>query len=465
MIMNLLTYAQTAEASSPSSSVNYQGSGVMFTRLSYWPDDLCRAIEEILSNPGTQWKPVPSNSDMGFGDGAPFILKFPQMNAPGSEAIGFDFAQFERFYSVIPANDGKACVTKEGLDNSLPFYSTRPWLKNPGIEFYAFLGTKGGPINVKHRWQTIENLEARYFNQAMFMCLAIGFLLALSLYNIILWVSTREKIYALYSAYVISTLLFAGTMDGFFFSTIWPQNLYYSDYFPQSLGNLSLLLFLKFASGFVSLKGVYKKLSLALQVVLGAGIFIPILYTTAAASILTHILGLLTLLYILVIIIVTRKQHETRYLSFAFAVFLICVGTWILHSAGTFEGPFWVNNLVLVGQSWEALVLAFALAGKLRKEREMRSASELAAEQAKQEAAKAHLEGVAHASVHIGDKLNSPLSVILMIAEDLQDESEKRMVLKAVDKMRDVQEALKEFRKYAPTNSVQVDLHDTPKSD
>jgi ribosomal protein L37E len=157
----------------------------------------------------------------------------------------------------------------------------------------------------------------------------LGFLI---LYNLLLFVSSPDKIYLLYSFYLAGCCLVSFSEDGLFFEFLWPSFPLLNTWIDEYCELFFLLGFLGYATSFVSLHTRYRKLWIALCMVV-------------ACYIGTQLFG--------------QKTAQVTYLYFYWVPFVV-VYTMVVH---TYLKGYKAARLLVVGFT---LVLLSILMSRLR---------------------------------------------------------------------------------------------------
>lgn len=82
----------------------------------------------------------------------------------------------------------------------------------------------------------------------------IGGMLIIGIYNLLIFIALRDKIYLFYVAYVFSMLLFLSSLNGWAFHYLWPQSTQWNDLAILIFLNSVVLFTVTFAERFLALK-------------------------------------------------------------------------------------------------------------------------------------------------------------------------------------------------------------------
>lgn len=219
--------------------------------------------------------------------------------------------------------------------------------------------------------------------------LYFGLLIGLFVYNLLLYVSVRDKVYLVYVGYVAGMALFQVTLTGLGNQFLWPELAWWNSRSPPA-GTVMVATFgLLFARTFLLSAARTPRLDkfILLQV---AGFMVSLVvllgYSYTLASYMTTGLVLVSVTTLMVAgIFGMRRGHPgARNFLIAWAVLLLSVVLQALHNIGTLPSNLLTSNAVLFGSALEMLLLSFALADRINVARRFKEQAQvrLAAERA-----------------------------------------------------------------------------------
>jgi two-component system, sensor histidine kinase LadS len=236
-------------------------------------------------------------------------------------------------------------------------------------------------------------LEAKH-NEALTSALFYGAMIIMFMYNLLLFLATRDISFFYYVMYVASILFLLAGIQGLTYRFIWPDNPWMND--PALVVALSGLIFFPslFFRSFLALQKTRPTLS-------------RILYVFAVLSILTAIAGfflpyrlmivsniLLVICAILVgfwsgVVRLLDGYHAARYFLIAWS-FMLAAGLLLaINKFGVLPRNWFTENVGQIGACMELMLLSFALANRINYERRLR-------EYAQQESSAAQRKFLAH---------------------------------------------------------------------
>lgn len=222
---------------------------------------------------------------------------------------------------------------------------------------------------------TRSELAQRKYRSQFAFGLLYGVIIALILYNLLLYVSTRETAFLFYILYVTLFGLFQMSLNGFTFQYLWPESPAMANTGLLLLMSTSMMAMLQFARIFLNLKRVSSRCN---QLML-AMIAIMLLFVVAAFFIDYRPLIQLQTLFVFVNnvviagcgIIAWRKGYRpARYLLLAMA--LVFLGTMLYASVslGLLPKVFVTEFSIQIGLAGEMILLSLGLADRLNQLKE-----------------------------------------------------------------------------------------------
>ena len=299
------------------------------------------------------------------------------------QAVVFDLdspnQDFVNWFALRP--DGRLALESRSGDRT-PFASrlldkrslTLPYTLAPHetLQLYLRFASHDGLYEV----MSLNLWGARPFarhsdSESLLLNLYHGGLLALALFNLLLFASTRERSLGWYVLYLCAILLNSFCFHGFDFQHFWPQApdlhnrlIGFSASFGFAAGGLFLLSYLRLKE---RLSPVVWRLVAALIGLNLAGALIGLLdyYMLAAVCATLFGIALLLLVYGLTVRLLWRGVAEARYAAAAFSFLLLGIIVYYLEGMGALSTNGWGIWAVLTGSALQMLLLAFGLANSM----------------------------------------------------------------------------------------------------
>lgn len=261
-----------------------------------------------------------------------------------------------------------------------------PLLPHPGQTDTYFIELHGaGTINIDLQLSSNNAGMASTETRHLILGLYYGGLVALLLYNLLLFFSLRESIYFYYSLYVAGLGLSFFDVNGLAFRYFWPDSIWM---------NTGFLMFV-FISMFAQAQFTRKFLHLKREWLLLDRIFLGfiLLNATAFASILflgenllfpisQHVAFLISILCLTAgITLWWRGYKPARYFTLAAGGYVTGILVYVLQNFGLLPTSTLSNYAVQIGSSFELVLFSFALADRINHMKEEKNALETRARQ------------------------------------------------------------------------------------
>jgi|GEM_PF-5649021 len=202
-----------------------------------------------------------------------------------------------------------------------------------------------------------------------FLGIIYGILLLMSLYNLILYLTIREKIYMYYVFYTLSALFFISWKDGLGFQFLW-SNLPVINTYHHSVSLFLLLTsFLLYANNLLEIKKSYPRLNLITYSI----ILINFIYFSVSV-IDTNYFNPLPNLYVLsycyllgiTIFYVLKKYKPARYLLVSAVCMVTALLTIKLRYLGLLDWNWFIEYILNYAIVIDAIVMSLAISDKFR---------------------------------------------------------------------------------------------------
>jgi PAS domain S-box-containing protein len=347
-----------------------------------------------------RFAPLPSDSPgPNFGiTGSTIWLKVtlrPAANAPANWLLEVAYAPLFKLDLYTPGSGG---FVHQSAGVSLPFASrvvphrnhVLPVALQPGTPATVYLQVQSeGSVTVPATlWQPAalwEHDQAAYGAFGLYFGLLIG----LFIYNLLLFVSVRDKVYLVYVLYVAGMALFQVTLTGLGNQFLWPGLTWWNSRSPPAGTVMGAIFGLLFARTFLLSAARTPLLDKFILLQVGGyvvSMVVLLAYSYTMASYITTVLVLVSVTTLLVAgIFGVRHGHPgARNFLIAWAVLLFSVVLQALHNIGTLPSNPLTSNAVLFGSALEMLLLSFALADRINVARRFKEQAQvrLAAERA-----------------------------------------------------------------------------------
>jgi signal transduction histidine kinase len=274
--------------------------------------------------------------------------------------------------------DVKKTVSSRMVTHQYPAFVIPNLNKNDTIEVYLCVKAELQllvPMKISSR----KDFDSDSTNYNILIAIYIGIMLFMFLYNLFVYISTRDKNYLYYVIYVLFIAIAQSGLSGFSIC----YNLFDDTelntliiVFSSVVSGISALLF---ARGFLNLKhyAFYLYKGLHLFVFGYALIFVCYILGFHQLSFkLLDSIGLLVSIYALIfaVYVSLKNYRPAKFFLIAWSVFIIALIVFVLKNFSIISSNVFTNSSLQIGSAAESLLLSFALADKInifRKEKEL----------------------------------------------------------------------------------------------
>ena len=353
-------------------------------QLSLAPHTRYRHDQSASDRPEDAWRhlaagefvPLPGGKTaFGFQRGA-FWFHAPIVNRNADEPrwlLVQRYALSDRLDVFLKYSDGR--IIQQSSGDSLPFSSRSIPYRHPN---FTLTLPPGERVDVLVRVQSQSSMQvpldlytpsaftALSRDSQFVMGLYYGILIALFVYNLVLWLTLRDASYFWYLFHISAFGLVLFTLNGFGFEYLWPNSPWLADKSVPLSICLALIGMQQFARTFLELpqrfrRGNWVSLGLiAFFVLLGiASLRLPYRLSTPIAA-LAVLFGVLWIA-IVTIVVLRRGYAPAKLFLLAWAMFLLGTTMFTLIAFGIVPKNFVTEYGVQIGSATEMLLLTIAL--------------------------------------------------------------------------------------------------------
>ena len=230
-------------------------------------------------------------------------------------------------------------------------------------------------LSVNHSSFDYRIKPLRYFfyysvNEYYFLGIYYGIMLIMAIYNLLIFISLREKVYIYYVFYVFCGILTSLSDDGIGYQYVWVNYPHINTLIGGQIApNLLLISFVFYSYEFLQIEGnhpIYKKL-------IFGSLFVYLFYFLLKNTLLssTYFFGVFYIapfvfIYVIAIRIYLKGYKPALFFIIGFAFILISIVILKLRSNGTIGGNLFTVYSLNYGLVLEVLILSFALADRVK---------------------------------------------------------------------------------------------------
>ncbi|MEO6226572.1 MAG: diguanylate cyclase [Thermomonas sp.] len=350
-------------------------------RITYRHDPLASdgASEAFQRASEGQYAPLPDgNPSLGFQDGAYwFHLTVVNHNTDEPRWILVqEYALSDNLDLYLRYPDGH--VVHETGGDHVSFSTRYIRYRHPNFRIELPLGQ---PVELLLRVQSQSSMQvplvlytprafAEVLRDAQFSTgLYYGIVLALVIYNLVLWLMLRDSGYFWYLWHIAAFGLVLFTLNGYGFEYVWPEWPWMADAAVPLSICLALIGMQLFSRSFLELQErwpIGNAISLAISAFFGV---LAIVSTQADYHVVTPLASkavLIGLAWIIAaaIVMLRRGYKPARLFLLAWALFLAGTAMFTLLAFGLVPRNFWTLNGVQIGSALEMLLLSLALGSR-----------------------------------------------------------------------------------------------------
>lgn len=363
------------------------------------------SLSDIQSVQSKSWLKVPNTMSFGITEHPHWLrTQIPEKNSDTPQIIEFSYALIDKvdLWFISNKEDKPLVVKHYAVGDALP-YSKRPvdhdrWLFSvpQGYQNLQMLvriqstGPLKGEMNIWSKESYIAYISAH----RLFMGLFFGYMFAMALSNLFLYVSTRIPTFVVYSGYVLMFSIVIASLQGISFRFLWPDSTWLQERSVALFSYIMLGLVVLFSRQILELDQQQPKLSKLLSILQKLYFALAALCLLLPYSIMIKVLLVMMLVSIPILLYVSitmalQGSQIARFFSAAWGVLLLSA---VMTSADSFQWlnfPIDASYVLMVGATIETLLLALALAMSFDNQREKAKQAQLQVLESEKEATRA----------------------------------------------------------------------------
>ncbi len=242
----------------------------------------------------------------------------------------------------------------------------------PGESLDIYLrGHTSGAVQMPLAIWSEDAFMAKATGEQIVFGLYYGLIIAMLIYNLLLFISLRDANYLLYVCYIGGYGLFQLSLNGLAFQYLWPESPWWNNRSIATLIGVGMLGIVAFTKHFLQLRDNAPRLDLAFRGLLA---FFVLLAPSALFFPYKHVIPVATFGALVTAILVFtagslcwwRGYKPARYFIISWMVLL---GGMILYTLKTFDvvpTNFITEHAIQIGSAMEVLLLSFALSDRIK---------------------------------------------------------------------------------------------------
>lgn len=201
----------------------------------------------------------------------------------------------------------------------------------------------------------------------------LGIMVVMAIFNFFIFFTVRTRVYLYYVIYVLSFAFFFAYNRGFSHEFIWPNAVWFNRYTPVFISS-AISFSLLFANSFLNAKRYVPISHKITKVLIGLIIFILIAHwfgLGAISIVLLNTISFISVMYVLTIAtyIWMKGSEEALFFLGAWSIMLVSALIFIMQLSNILPSDSFSRNALQVGSALEVVLLSFALAHRINKDR------------------------------------------------------------------------------------------------
>lgn len=208
-------------------------------------------------------------------------------------------------------------------------------------------------------------------NEQYVLGIYYGIVLAMLVYNLLLYLSIRDTIYLHYVGYISAFVLLQLSLNGLAYEYLWPNMPVWNGHALILFLSFSVLFATQFTRALLETRQVLPKndkVMIGLMAVMGLGALMSLFISYSIMIRFITLVGLCTMFYLNIIGFVCWKKGvklSSIYIA-SWSIFLVGSAVYGLKASGALPSVFITDYAIQIGSALEALMLSFALAYRIK---------------------------------------------------------------------------------------------------
>jgi diguanylate cyclase (GGDEF)-like protein len=291
----------------------------------------------------------------------------------------FQYPVIDRAELFVVHADGRQETAVSG--DTLPFSSRAVKHRHPMFKIVLAKGERAsvylrvrsaGAIAIPLVLRSAADVMAHDHDQQYMLGIYYGILLALFIYNSMLFLWVRERNYLYYALYVGSWTLMQMALNGLAFEYLWPASPRWANMAVPFFLGIVICSAAQFAASFLEVKRYFPRLDALLKayqvlgVLVAAGaLLLP--YSPVIQCALAIGLSECLLVFLVGSVCLVKGVGRARYFMLAWSTLLIGTVLYVMQNASLIPTVFITEYGLQIGSAMEVLLFSFALAHRMKR--------------------------------------------------------------------------------------------------
>ncbi len=336
-------------------------------------------IDEVTSETlADRFEPATESLNFGYSDSA-FWLRFStenRLSVPAHWLLLVAYAPLDSVQFYDSDADGR--WRRREIGDTLPFgqreirhrFPVFSVAQAPGRATYYVRVRTTSPVNIPLSLSSPDAFERMRERQTPLLLAYFGLLAGMVVFNMLLFITVRDRSYLYYVLYVSSMTMFLFTHNGFSHQLLWPEATTWSSQCLMVIGAAAMVFATQFARTFLDSQRHMPRTDQLLRTYMVAAFVILFVAAIGPFGLLYKIGSVMTLVTVTTLLIVAvtlwRRGHvEARLYVLASATVLAGIGTGVMKSMGMLPSNVLTAWGYQVALALEAMLLSIALAYRI----------------------------------------------------------------------------------------------------
>ena len=227
-----------------------------------------------------------------------------------------------------------------------------------------------GALHLDLRLSSADGLVERTYREQIVTGLFFGAVLAMLLYNILLFITVRDTAYLYYLVFITFFTLSFLNINGLGLQYLWPGCPRLNEYFPSIIG-LSMVGVIQYTRQFIGLRERSPSADRVLRYLLGGAVLLTLLMVAIPPPLSYHMIVFMVLVIISTLGVVSWRAwragfRAARLYVLAWCFFLVGCGVFALLNLGLLPHNVFTNYAPHFGGIWAILLLSLALGDRIK---------------------------------------------------------------------------------------------------